>query len=95
MAIQVLGGGMNDKMKPVLQRPLHPGAGQGVVGDGDQAVGAGDGGHRREVDQFEQRIGRGLDRRGSRRLIDHYRHRGWGLIWRLSINGATAPGFLK
>src|SRR3546814_11874485 len=51
MPVQVLGGGVHDHVDAVLQRALHPGRGEGVVGDGENAAGLGDLRDRFEIDQ--------------------------------------------
>ena len=61
MAVEVLGRRMHDDVEAVLQRPLHLGAGEGVVGDGEDAALARRRRRRREVGQPQQRVGRRLD----------------------------------
>ena len=54
--VQIFRGGMNDHVEAELDRALHPGAGESVVGNADGFVGARDLRDRFEVDQFQQRI---------------------------------------
>ena len=42
VAVQILGRRMHDDVEAELERPLHVGAGEGVVGDRDDAAPAGD-----------------------------------------------------
>jgi hypothetical protein len=60
MAVEVFGGGVEDDVEAIFQRALNPRAGEGVVGDGQDALGLGDRGDAGEVDQFQQRVGRRL-----------------------------------
>ena len=61
MAVEIFRGRMHDEVEAMLERTLHIGAGEGVVGGGPDAALFGDGGDALEVDQLEQRIGRRLD----------------------------------
>ncbi|MNR14522.1 hypothetical protein D3C85_1310040 [compost metagenome] len=68
VAAQVFGGRMQHDIRAVFQRPLQHRCGEGVVDDGQQALGARDGGHGGDIDQAQVRIGRCLeiDRPGLR-----------------------------
>ncbi len=61
MAVEVLGGGMHDEIEAEFQRVLDIGAGEGVVGSRQDAALPGDRGDTLEIDQLQERVGRGLD----------------------------------
>ena len=62
VAVEVLGRRVHDDVEAELERALHPGAREGVVGHGDEAARrARSAAIAREVGQLEQRIGRRLD----------------------------------
>ncbi len=57
MPVQIFGRRMHDDIEAMLQRPLHPGAGEGVVADGDDSALARDGRNGGQIDQLQQGIG--------------------------------------
>ena len=61
MAADVFGHRMDDDVEAELQRPLHRGRSEGIVGDRDQAALSADLGDRREVGDAQQRIAGRLD----------------------------------
>src|SRR5688572_4656781 len=75
MPVEVFRRRVHHDVEAVLQRLLDPRRGEGVVADGNDAALARDGGDGLQVDQLEQRIGRGLD-------PDHFRIRLDGLLKR-------------
>ena len=52
---------MHDDVEALFQRTLHARAGEGIVGDGDDAALAADLADCGQVGQFQHRIGRGFD----------------------------------
>jgi hypothetical protein len=61
MAVEILGGGVHDHVEAMLERPLHPRAGEGVVGDGDDSMPLGQHADGLEIGQLQQRVGRRFD----------------------------------
>ena len=76
---QVLGGGMDDQVNPVIQRIAPPRAGKGAVDDGQQVVSFRNLHHGRNVADLEHGVGQGLD-------VEHLRV---GLDGRLVGGGVT------
>ena len=61
MAVEVLGRRMHDDVGAVFERALQDRRGEGVVDRDQQAVLLRDGGDGGDVDDLQQRVGRGLD----------------------------------
>ena len=66
VAVQILGRRMHDDVEAELERPLHPGARERVVGDGNDVARAAKLRDRCEIGQLQQRIARRFD-------PDHFR----------------------
>mmetsp|Transcript_5968 Transcript_5968/g.23710 ORF Transcript_5968/g.23710 Transcript_5968/m.23710 type:complete len:562 (+) Transcript_5968:426-2111(+) len=76
VAVQELGGRVDDQVEAERQRPLGPGAGEGVVGHGQRAMLAGDAGDRGQVGEAQQRVAGGLDPDQPRVGLQGRAHRG-------------------
>ncbi len=61
MSVQKLRGRVHDDIETGFQRPLRVRRRESVVADGKQPVALADLGHREQIDDFQQRIGRRLD----------------------------------
>lgn len=66
VAAEELGGAVDDEVEAEFEGALQVGGHEGVVGDGEQAVGAGDLGHGAEVGDLEEGVGGGLDEEAAR-----------------------------
>src|SRR3954454_8735372 len=58
MTVEILRSRMHDEIEAMLERTLHIGTGECIVGGGPDAALFGDGGDALEVYQLEERIGR-------------------------------------
>ena len=61
MAVDVLGGGMDHDVHAEIQRALEIGRQEGVIANGDGAVPVSHGGHRFQIHQVHERVGRRFD----------------------------------
>ena len=64
MAIQILGGGVDDDVRPPLKGPAAPGGGEGVVHDERHPVGVGGSGKALQIQHRQGGVGQGLAKQG-------------------------------
>ena len=70
VAVEIFGRRMHDDIETEFERPLNPRRGECVVGYGKNFVFARDLRDRFQVDNFQERIARGLDPNHARVLLD-------------------------
>jgi len=70
VAVQILGRRVDNRAATMVERALHIGTGEGVVGGGPDAMLAADRGDSREIDKLQHRVGRGLDPDEARLCTD-------------------------
>jgi hypothetical protein len=97
VAVEVLRRRVDDDVEAELERPLHPRAGEGVVGGAEDAAGMADLGDGAQVGEAKQRIGRRLhpDQLRLRRQRRRKAHRIGQVDEAEAVPGARLPHALE